>query len=362
MTVSSTTTATFAIKYYQFLDEKGVLTQELPAFATPEHLVHLYQTILYTRLFNAKAIALQRTGRLGTFPSVEGEEAIGVGTGSAMDPHDTFFPYYREYGAQLLRGVTPEEILLYWGGDERGNDFKNSHDFPFCIPIGSQVLHAAGAAFGMKFHKQPLCAVASVGDGGTSEGDFYEAINVAGVWKLPLVVVINNNQWAISVPLKKQTAAQTLAQKAIAAGIEGFQVDGNDVIAVEYAVRYALEKARLGNGPTIIEAITYRLGDHTTADDAKRYRDAEEVEQHRLSDPLIRLKNYLIKQKLWTEENDQQYRNEYQKEVNAAVDRYLAIEPQPVSSMFDYLYETLPNAMQEQYQTALAYADEKFHE
>ena len=291
--------ATFTINYQQFIKPNGELAQPLPAFAQdPQHLLKLYKTMLFTRLFNTKAIALQRTGRLGTFPSVEGEEAIGVGIGSAMAPEDVFCPYYREYGTQLLRGVTPEEILLYWGGDERGSDFKNSHDFPFCVPIGSQILHAAGAAFAMQLRKQPYCAVAGIGDGGTSEGDFYEAINVAGVWKLPLVVVISNNQWAISVPLHKQTAAKTLAQKAIAAGFEGLQVDGDDVIAVEDAVRTALAKARRGEGPTLIEAVTYRMGDHTTADDAKRYRDALEVASHEHEDPLNRLRTYLIAQKL----------------------------------------------------------------
>lgn len=357
MTVNSTPIASFNIYYHQFMKADGELAQPLPDFAQADYLLHLYQTMLFTRLFNAKAIALQRTGRLGTFPSVEGEEAIGVGIGSAMEPADVFFPYYREHGAQLLRGVTPEEILLYWGGDERGSDFKHSHDFPICVPIGSQILHAAGAAFGMQFHKKSTCAVACVGDGGTSEGDFYEAINVAGVWKLPLVVIINNNQWAISVPLKKQTAAQTLAQKAIAAGIEGVQVDGNDVIAVEYAVRCALEKARKGEGPTLIEAITYRLGDHTTADDAKRYRDATEVETHKASDPMVRLKLYLTQQKIWDEERDQQLRTEYQKNVNEAVDRYLTIEPQAVNAMFDYLYAELPPALEEQYQTAMNAAE-----
>ncbi|MFI4954681.1 MAG: pyruvate dehydrogenase (acetyl-transferring) E1 component subunit alpha [Gammaproteobacteria bacterium] len=349
-----TPVATFNIYYQQFLRPDGQLTQELPDFAqNPQHLLQLYKTMVFTRIFNAKAIALQRTGRLGTFPSVECEEAIGVGLGSAMETHDVFCPYYREYGAQLLRGVTPEEIFLYWGGDERGNDFKNCNDFAFCIPIGSQILHAAGVAFAMQLRKQPYCAIAAIGDGGTSEGDFYEAINVAGVWKLPLVVVVNNNQWAISVPLHKQTAAQTLAQKAIAAGFEGLQVDGDDVIAVENAVRYALAKGRRGEGPTLIEAITYRIGDHTTADDAKRYRDAAEVEQHRHEDPILRLKTYLIAQKLWDEQQEQQLRTEYQQQVAAAADRYLAIEPQPVNSMFDYLYAELPHALEEQYQMAL---------
>lgn len=349
-----TSVATFNIYYQQFLNPEGQLTQDLPDFAQdPAHLVHLYKTMHLTRIMNAKAIALQRTGRLGTFPSIEYEEAIGVGLASAMDPNDVFCPYYREFGAQLLRGVTPEEIFLYWGGDERGNDFKNCRDFSFSIPIGSQILHAAGVAFAMQLRQQPYCAVAAIGDGGTSEGDFYEAINVAGVWKLPLVVIVNNNQWAISVPLSKQTAAQTLAQKAIAAGFEGLQVDGDDVIAVENAVRYALAKGRRGEGPTLIEAITYRIGDHTTADDAKRYRDVTEVEQHRHEDPILRLNKYLTARNLWDEQQEQKLIAECQQQIAVAAERYLAMEPQPINAMFDYLFAELPHALEEQYQTAI---------
>lgn len=358
----STLTATFNIYYQQFLKPDGTLAETLPDFATPEYLLARYKIMVLTRIFNAKAIALQRTGRLGTFPSVECEEAIGVGLASAMEKNDVFCPYYREQGGQLLRGVTVEEILLYWGGDERGSDYKNCHDFPISVPIGSQVLHAAGIAYAMKLRKQPYCAVAAIGDGGTSEGDFYEAINVAGVWKLPLVVVVNNNQWAISVPVEKQTAAKTFAQKAIAAGFEGLQVDGDDVIAVENAVRHALAKARHGEGPTLIEAITYRIGDHTTADDAKRYRDNNIVESHRHEDPILRLKIYLQKQNLWNEQQEQQLQKKCQQQVAAAVERYIATQTQPVNAMFDYLYAELPQAMQEQYQTALEYAQEKSHE
>lgn len=351
--------ASFNIYYQQFLGPEGEPVQPLPDFAQdPAYLLKLYKKMVFTRIFDAKAIALQRTGRLGTFPSVYGEEAIGVGLANAMTSEDVFFPYYREHGAQLLRGVTPEEIFLYWGGDERGNNFQQCHDFPYSIPIGSQVLHAAGAAYAFKLRKQSRCTVVSVGDGGTSEGDFYEAINVAGVWKLPMVIVVNNNQWAISVPLKKQTAAQTLAQKAIAAGFTGLQVDGNDVIAVENAVRNALAAARKGAGPTLIEAKSYRMGDHTTADDAKRYRDAAEVTAYQAKDPILRLKLYLTRQNCWDEEQEALLRTEYQEQIAAAVARYLATEPQPVHTMFDYMYAQLPQALAEQYQTALDAAQE----
>ena len=231
--------------------------------------------MVLTRAFDLKAVSLQRTGRLGTYAVSLGQEAVSVGVASAMRQEDVLLPSYRDNGTLLWRGVKMEEILLYWGGDERGNLSSGpAHDFPFCVPVGSQAPHAAGVAYAFKFRKEPRVAVCLLGDGATSKGDVYEAMNFAGVQKLPLVFVVNNNQWAISVPLKLQTACETLAQKAIAAGFAGEQVDGNDVIAVRDAAEQAIAAARNGQGPRLIEALTYRLGDHTTADDAARYRAA----------------------------------------------------------------------------------------
>ena len=187
------------------------------------------------RVFDAKAVNLQRTGQLGTYASCLGHEATHVGVGAALMPSDVLAPVYREYGTQLWRGVTMQEILLYWGGDERGNDFAGPrNDFAWCVPIATQTLHAIGAAMAFKIRGEARCALSYVGDGGTSEGAFYEALNVAGAKGLPVVFVVVNNGWAISVPVAAQTAAGTLAQKAIAAGIPGLQVDGNDVIAVRH--------------------------------------------------------------------------------------------------------------------------------
>src|SRR4029453_2038235 len=208
------------------------------------------RTMVLVRPFDTKAINLQRTGKLGTYASCLGHEAAHVGIGAAMRPEDVFAPMYREYGAQLWRGVRMSEILLYWGGDERGNNFSGpAHDFPWCVPIATQCLHAAGSALAMSIRGERRCAVTVVGDGGTSEGAFYEAINFAGVARLPLVAVVVNNGWAISVPLELQTAAETLAQKGIAAGMTSLQVDGNDVIAVRHAVATPLERGREGGGP-----------------------------------------------------------------------------------------------------------------
>src|SRR5260370_14206732 len=287
-----TTVGSFHIDYTQYLGPDGEPTRPLPEFAQDAAaLVPLYRAMVLTRAFDTKAIALQRTGKLGTFASSVGQEAIGVGVAAAMRAEDALFPSYRDHAAQLQRGVTMTESLLYWGGDERGSRFSVAqHDFPNCVPIGTQVCHAAGAAYAFLLRGEPRVAVAIFGDGGTSKGDFYEGMNMAGVCQAPLVLVVNNNQWAISVPRSPQSPAQTLAQKAIAAGIDGLQVDGNDVIAVRQVVHAALAKARRGDGPTLIEALSYRLGDHTTADDATRYRDPDVVSRQWECEPLLRLR------------------------------------------------------------------------
>lgn len=340
--------AQFEIQYQQFCDAKGNIVAELPEFARDfAYLIDLYSNMVETRVFDNKAIALQRTGKMGTYASVLGQEAIGTGIAAAMHPEDVLCPYYREVGAQLLRGVAMEEILLYWGGDERGSAYQNpsaKEDFPVCVPIASQTLHAVGVALAFKLRKQPRVAVTVVGDGGTSRGDFYEAMNLAGVMNLPVVFIVNNNQWAISVARENQTAAQTFAQKGIAAGIDCEQIDGNDVIAVRNSVGNAIEKARKGEGPTLIEAVTYRLCDHTTADDARRYREALELEKYRKEDPIIRLSQYLINQKAWDESKEQALQQKAQATVAAAVDRYFKTTARRPETMFDYLYETLPEA------------------
>lgn len=345
-----TTVARFEIDFTQYLDEKGEQCRSLPAFAKDKNtLQDLYRIMVRTRTFDKKAIALQRTGKMGTYAPINGQEAISTAIGHAMLKEDVLVPYYRDYAAQFQRGVKMSEILAYWGGDERGSQFScNSEDLPICVPIASQCLHATGVAFAFNYRKQPRVAVTCIGEGGTSEGDFYEAINVAGTWKLPVVFVVNNNQWAISVPLSKQTAAQTVAQKAIAAGFEGIQVDGNDVIACRDVIGQAIEKARRGEGPTLIEAITYRLCDHTTADDATRYQPQDEVEIARPKEPVARFKHFLEQEKWWTPEQEEQLLKESTEQVQAAVDEYLSRPAQPISSMFDFHYAELPDYLVEQ--------------
>lgn len=322
----------------------------------PGFLLDLYRAMVRTRVFDGRAIALQRTGKLGTFPSALGQEAIGVGVASAMLPEDVLFPFYRDHPAQFLRGVTMLEVLLYWGGDERGSDYQGPRsDFPVCVPVATQMPHAVGAAYAFKLRREKRVAVCTIGDGGTSNGAFYEALNMAGVWKVPLVVVINNNRWAISTPVEKETAA-ALAEKAVAAGMEGWQVDGNDAVAVHEAAARAIAKAREGGGPTLIEALSYRLGDHTTADDATRYRDPEEVRREWANEPVARLRARLTAIGAWDKESEAELLKQCALEVETAVETYLATPPRGSDSMFDHLFASLPAALLEQRETARRFA------
>lgn len=356
-----TTVAQFEVCYTRFLDENGKPTAPLPDFAKDKAtLLHLYRIMMLTRTFDKKAIALQRTGKMGTYAPVNGQEAISTAIGHALQSEDILIPYYRDYAAQCQRGVKFSEILSYWGGDERGNQFEcGSEDLGICVPIASQCLHAAGVAFALKHRKQARVALVSIGDGGTSEGDFYEALNVAGLWNLPLVFVINNNQWAISVPLAKQTACKTLAQKAIAAGFSGEQVDGNDVLACRQVIGQAIEKARHDACPTLIEAISYRLSDHTTADDASRYQPRPDVEQAQNKEPLKRMKQFLIDTCAWDETQEHALQKECDVIVEQEVQAYLNRSVQPVTSIFDHHFATLPDYLIEQ--RAIAVEEESNH-
>jgi len=346
--------AKFEIPFEQYLDPKGKATKDLPEWATKEELLKLYRMMCRVRAFDTKAIALQRTGKLGTYASSLGHEAAHVGIGASMIEEDCFCPMYREYGAQFMRGVKMSEVLLYWGGDERGSNFSGpAHDFAWCVPIATQYLHAAGSAMAFKYRGEKRAAVTVIGDGGTSEGDFYEAINAAGAWQLPFVGVVVNNKWAISVPIEKQTAAKTLAQKGVAAGIDCFQVDGNDIIAVREVMEQALKRARNGEGPALVEMLTYRLHDHTTADDARRYRPDEEVEAEREKEPLIRLRQFLNDKGWWSEEDEKALMDENKVEVDAAIEEYQSIEAPGIEDIFDYHYEEITDPLAEQREIAI---------
>lgn len=342
-----TVVARFEIEHRACLAPDGTPLGDLPAFARDRAtLVALYRWMVLTRAFDAKAVALQRTGRLGTYASSLGQEAVAIGLAHPMVAGDVLLPSFREHGAQLMRGVAMTELFLYWGGDERGSDFAGPRrDFPVCIPIGSHAPHAAGVALALKLRREPHAALAVFGDGATSKGDVYEAMNLAGAWALPLVFVVGNNQWAISVPRSAQTAAATLAQKAIAAGFDGVQVDGNDVVAVADTVGAALAKARAGGGPTLVEAITYRLADHTTADDASRYRDDAEVARRWKAEPVARLRAHLTVAHGWSRDDEQALITACADEVERAAAAYLATPPQDPATMFDALHAALPPAL-----------------
>ena len=352
------TIADFEIQYSQFLDPEGNASPDIPDLArNTDELLAMYRLMTQTRVFDTKAINLQRTGKLGTYASCLGHEATHIGLAAAMRDDDVFAPSYRELGTMFWRGVQMYELLLYWGGDERGSDFQGPRgDFPLCVPIATQCLHAAGAAMAFQLRGEKRCAVSANGDGGTSEGAFYEAMNIAGARKLPVVFVVINNKWAISVPIELQTASKTLAQKAVAAGIPGIQIDGNDVIAVRHWVERALARARDGDGATLIEAVTYRLSDHTTADDASRYRRKEEVEAARKLEPLIRLRKYLTGLGVWDEAKEKALLEESADKVDQAVQQYLNTPKAPVESLFDYTYAELPESLEEQREQAIHYA------
>ncbi len=352
----SATIASYKVDYYQFLGPDGrLIGDQVPKLAKDlEKLESLYRLMSLIRIFDKKAVALQRTGKLGTYASCLGHEAAHVGMGSAMREEDCFCPMYREYGAQFYRGVKMSEVLLYWGGDERGSDFSGpAHDFAWCVPIATQCLHAAGAALAYKLRGEKRVAVSVVGDGGSSKGDFLEAINAASAFELPMVLVIVNNQWAISVPRSKQNTAKTLAQKGIAGGLPSIQVDGNDIIACRWAMEEALQNAREGKGATVIEMITYRLSDHTTADDASRYRASDEVDAAWKREPLLRLRKYLADQGAWDEEKESKLLEECAEKVEEAVREYEEVPEPDIESMFDYMYADMPHDLAEQKARAL---------
>jgi pyruvate dehydrogenase E1 component alpha subunit len=341
------------VEKVQYLNVDGSEMQALPSIASDRSaVIGLYRAMTLTRLFDQKAVALQRTGRLGTYASSLGQEAVTVGVGAAMRSEDVFLPSFREQGAQLWRGVTMLEILQYWGGDERGSDFSGPReDFPVCVPVGSHAPQAAGVGLAFKLRGEQRVAVCVLGDGATSKGDFYEALNMVGVWSLPVVFVINNNQWAISVPRSEQSAIEALAEKGAACGVPGIQADGNDVFAMLSAMDGALEKARSG-APSIVEAITYRLSDHTTSDDARRYRDEAEVSRAWKQEPLIRLRAWLSAKDWWTREDEEALIASCQKDIDEAVAALEKVPPQHPSAMFEHLFAEVPAALYAQMEAA----------
>ncbi|AJE04128.1 pyruvate dehydrogenase (acetyl-transferring) E1 component subunit alpha [Geobacter pickeringii] len=343
------TLATFSVKRLEIIDQNGNADEALLPSLSGDELRRLYYLLLLTRTFDGRALALQREGRIGTYPSVLGQEAAQVGSAFAIAREEWVFPAFREMGALFTLGYPIHQLFQYWGGDERGLRTPDGMNiFPICVSVGTHLPHAAGAALAARTRGDRTAVVAYFGDGATSKGDFHEAFNLAGVFRLPVVFICQNNQWAISIPLAAQTASPTLAQKALAYGFDGIQVDGNDVLAVYRATREALEKARSGGGPTFIECLTYRMADHTTADDASRYRPPEEVAAWRERDPLLRFERFLARRGLWNEEYAAELKGKAEGEIDEAVRRFEAVPPPEPGGMFDFVGAELSSRQRRQ--------------
>jgi len=329
----------FQVEYLSILDSDGNLDTALEPKLAGEDLRALYRAMVLGRRLDERMVRLQRQGRIGTFAPMRGQEASQMGSAFTLRRIDWMVPSFRETAAMIWRGWPIEKLLLFFAGHlEGGQPALDQHDLPITIPVATQLPHAVGLAYAAQYRGDDVVVMAYFGDGATSEGDFHEALNFAGVWHVPVVFVCQNNQWAISVPLKKQTHSRTIAQKALAYGLPGIQVDGNDVLAVYAAAREAVDRARAGDGPTLIECVTYRLGVHTTADDPTKYRTDEEVAMWEQKDPLTRFRAYLEKRNL-LEANLEQRIDE---EIAEAVRRFESAPPADPLTMFDHVYAELP--------------------
>jgi len=344
--------ADFNSKPLSLLDENGVLSKEAknyPMLSMAE-LKKAFEIMIQTRVTDEWAVSLNRQGRMPTFAPNKGQEANSIGALLAVRHNDWFVQAFRELGGLIVRGIPLSQWYLTWLGNEMGNHLpiEKYYTLPVAVPIASQCLHAAGLGYAEKFKKSDKVVISFVGDGGTSEGDFYEAINFAGVWNAPCIFYVQNNQWAISVPRKTQSRSETIAQKAVAAGIEGVVVDGNDLLAVYAAVSIAAKKAREGGGPTLIEGITYRLGAHTTADDPTRYRTDDEVKCWLPKDPLIRLEKYLLSEKLISESEITSMKEAAQKMTMAEFEKAESYPTPKFQEHFLSMYHEIPPVLSEQ--------------
>src|SRR5919109_251493 len=327
------------VEYLSVLDAEGNLDAALDPGLPAAELKRLYRAMLLARRLDERMVRLQRQGRIGTFAPIKGQEAAQVASVAALRPTDWMVPSFRETAAMIWRGWPIEKLLRFFAGHlEGGQPAPDQRDLPITIPVSTQLPHAVGLAYAAQYREDDVVVMAYFGDGATSEGDFHEALNFAGVWHVPVVFVCQNNQWAISVPLKKQTNSRTIAQKALAYGIPGIQVDGNDVLAVYAACHEAVERARAGNGPTLIECVTYRLGVHTTADDPTKYRSEEEVKEWERKDPLTRFGAYLEKKNVL----ESRLEEEIDAEIARAVTAFEAVGKPDDVTMFDHVYADPP--------------------
>jgi len=339
------------LEHLSILDEDGGVDEELVPDLSDETLEAFYRSMLLARRFDERMLSLQRQGRLGTFAPVRGQEACQVGSAAAAEPEDWVVPSYREIAVNVWRGLPLEGMLVFNAGWNEGGFIPEDHpDLPNAVPVGSQLLHAAGLAYGLRLRGGDRVVLTYFGDGATSTGDFHEALNFAGVFSCPVVFLCQNNQYAISVPRERQTRSKTLAQKAFAYDLPCLQVDGNDVLAVYAATREAVARAREEGVPTLLELVTYRLGVHTTVDDPSVYRSDEEVEAWKARDPLPRFRGFLEGKELLDDSRHEKLEGEVEDAVQAAVDRW---EEQVAGFagpevLFDHLLAERPAYLEEQ--------------
>ena len=329
----------FQVEHLSILDSDGRLDSALEPDIPPDTLAAMYRAMLLGRRLDDRMVRLQRQGRIGTFAPIKGQEASQIGSVFTLRRTDWMVPSFREIAAMVWRGWPIQKLLGFYAGYlEGGQPDADQHDLPVTIPVATQVPHAVGLAYAAQYKNDQAVVMTYFGDGATSEGDFHEAMNFAGVWHVPVVFVCQNNQWAISVPLKKQTHSRTIAEKALAYGFPGIQVDGNDALAVYAASLQAVERARAREGPTLIECVTYRLGMHTTADDPTKYRSEEEVREWERKDPLTRFSAYLQKKNLLREGLE----SEVDEEIARAVQAFEAMPAPDPLTMFDHVYGEMP--------------------
>ncbi|MCD8508547.1 MAG: pyruvate dehydrogenase (acetyl-transferring) E1 component subunit alpha [Bacillus sp. (in: Bacteria)] len=335
----------------QVLMPNGDLRQPIDGKIDESLMVEMYKNMSFIRLFDRKSINLQRQGRMGTYAPFEGQEASQAGSAMALSQNDWMFPTYRDHGAALVHGQEMYRVFLYWMGHIDGPTCtEGKRILPPAVPIATQMLHAVGTGWASKLNNETDISIAYFGDGATSEGDFHEALNMAGVFNTPTIFFCQNNGYAISVPFQQQSASKTIAQRGAAYDMKSVRVDGNDIFAVYLTVLEAAERARKGEGPTLIEAVTYRFGAHTTADDPKKYRDQEKLskEWRETLDPIERLKTYLMKHNLWNEEKEKTFLKEAEERIEAELKRAEMYPKANPVHMFDHVYAETPWNIKEQ--------------
>lgn len=335
---------------YQVLSDTGeIVNKKWNHEMSDKDIAEAIKKMLFARTVDLQAVSYQRQGRMHTYPPNLGQEAIAVGAGLVMKKEDWLVGAYRELGAWLAKGVTLEEVFLYWNGHEDGSRrLKADNVLPVAVPISSQLLHAVGIGYTIKLKKEKAAVFTFVGDGGTSQGDFHEALNFAAVWKVPVIFIVQNNGYAISHPVKKQTVSENIAVKSIAYGMPGIRIDGNDVLAVHSILSEARKFVLNGEGPLLIEAVTYRAGAHTTSDDPGKYRTKEEEDSWKEKDPVLRVRKYLTGKGLWSPEEEEVLIDQYKKMVDSEFKKVEEYEPYKLEYCFDYMYSEPPEDLSRQ--------------